>query len=106
MRMLRRVARGMPLRVSGSVGGSLERLKAAEDTRPSNAEGGADGARNPEGIPGEPGGASRVGGQDAHAFATPLWHKGFRRWGLLIRGILMEVGCKWVVGLKQEPGLE
>ena len=50
-------------------------MKAAEDTRPSNAEGGADGARNPEGIPGEPGGASRIGGQDAHAFATPLWQK-------------------------------
>ena len=82
--MLRRVARGMPLRVSGSVGGSLERLKAAEKTRPSNAEGGADGARNPEGIPGKPGGASRIGGQGANAFAMPLPREGLGIWSLVL----------------------
>ena len=72
MRMLRRVARGMPLRVSGSVGGSLERLKAAENTRPSNAEGGCRRSQKPEGDPRGTRGASSIGGQGAHAVATPL----------------------------------
>ena len=104
----RRVARGMPLRVSGFVGCSPKRLKAAGPTRGlQTRRGAADGARNPKGIPGEP---------EEHpawvAWARKLLQPHFGKKGSEPRAAasvvwsLPEVGCQRVVGLKQEPGLE